>query len=270
MALHDALRMLVSEYGSGILRDPCLVSLLGDRGVFEKLPCLRDVMEALASQGILSSLSSAEPSQYPAIGSRAAEGPDLKQGFERSSVLYALESVSFALGSRDSAPAVPDHLEQGGAGSRDGTEKTDSQSERDSRAAALWYRKAAANGDVPAMTSIGILYIAGKGVPRDYVAARKWFLKAAAEQGNAAAENNAGNMCRDGLGTMQDYGEALKWYLRSAGHGNADAMRHLGDMYRKGLGTEKDGTKAAAWYRRAAGQGGRDADSNSNKVIQGS
>ena len=341
MALHDALRMLVSEYGSGILRDPCLVSLLGDRGVFEKLPCLRDVMEALASQGILSSLSSAEPSQYPAIVSRAAEGPDLKQGFERSSVLYALESVSFALGSRDSAPAVPDHLEQGGAGSRDGTEKTDSQSERDSRAAALWYRKAAANGDVPAMTSIGILYIAGKGVPRDYVAARKWFLKAAAEgyqeaqnrlgwlyetglgggvdnsealrwylaaagqghvraqcslghmyflghgaeqdfaesfrwykaaaeQGNAAAENNAGNMCRDGLGTMQDYGEALKWYLRSAGHGNADAMRHLGDMYRKGLGTEKDGTKAAAWYRRAAGQGGRDADSNSNKVIQGS
>ena len=112
MALHDALRMLVSEYGSGILRDPCLVSLLGDRGVFEKLPCLRDVMEALASQGILSSLSSAEPSQYPAIVSRAAEGPDLKQGFERSSVLYALESVSFALGSRDSAPAVPDHLEQ--------------------------------------------------------------------------------------------------------------------------------------------------------------
>ena len=77
-------------------------------------------------------------------------------------------------------------------------------------------------------------------------------------------------MCRDGLGTTQDYGEALKWYLRSAGHGNADAMRHLGDMYRKGLGTEKDGTKAAAWYRRAAGQGGRDADSNSNKVIQGS
>lgn len=98
MALHDALRMLVSEYGSGILRDPCLVSLLGDRGAFEKLPCLRDVMEALASQGILSSLSSAEPSQYPAIVSRAAEGPDLKQGFERSSVLYALESVSFALG----------------------------------------------------------------------------------------------------------------------------------------------------------------------------
>lgn len=43
MALHDALRMLVSEYGSGILRDPCLVSLLGDRGAFEKLPCLRDV-----------------------------------------------------------------------------------------------------------------------------------------------------------------------------------------------------------------------------------
>ena len=199
MALHDALRMLVSEYGSGILRDPCLVSLLGDRGAFEKLPCLRDVMEALASQGILSSLSSAEPSQYPAIVSRAAEGPDLKQGFERSSVLYALESVSFALGSRDSAPAVPDHLEQGGAGSRDGTEKTDSQSERDSRAAALWYRKAAANGDVPAMTSIGILYIAGKGVPRDYVAARKWFLKAAAE-GYQEAQYRLGWLYETGLG----------------------------------------------------------------------
>lgn len=259
MALHDALRMLVSEYGSGILRDPCLVSLLGDRGAFEKLPCLRDVMEALASQGILSSLSSAEPSQYPAIVSRAAEGPDLKQGFERSSVLYALESVSFALGSRDSAPAVPDHLEQGGAGSRDGTEKTDSQSERDSRAAALWYRKAAANGDVPAMTSIGILYIAGKGVPRDYVAARKWFLKAAAE-GYQEAQYRLGWLYETGLGGGVDNSEALRWYLAAAGQGHVRAQCSLGHMYFLGHGAEQDFAESFRWYKAAADQGDAEAE----------
>lgn len=259
MALHDALRMLVSEYGSGILRDPCLVSLLGDRGVFEKLPCLRDVMEALASQGILSSLSSAEPSQYPAIVSRAAEGPDLKQGFERSSVLYALESVSFALGSRDSAPAVPDHLEQGGAGSRDGTEKTYSQSERDSRAAALWYRKAAANGDVPAMTSIGILYIAGKGVPRDYVAARKWFLKAAAE-GYQEAQYRLGWLYETGLGGGVDNSEALRWYLAAAGQGHVRAQCSLGHMYFLGHGAEQDFAESFRWYKAAAEQGDAEAE----------
>ncbi len=259
MALHDALRMLVSEYGSGILRDPCLVSLLGDRGAFEKLPCLRDVMEALASQGILSSLSSAEPSQYPAIVSRAAEGPDLKQGFERSSVLYALESVSFALGSRDSAPAVPDHLEQGGAGSRDGTEKTDSQSERDSRAAALWYRKAAANGDVPAMTSIGILYIAGKGVPRDYVAARKWFLKAAAE-GYQEAQYRLGWLYETGLGGGVDNSEALRWYLAAAGQGHVRAQCGLGHMYFLGHGAEQDFAESFRWYKAAADQGDAEAE----------
>ena len=259
MALHDALRMLVSEYGSGILRDPCLVSLLGDRGAFEKLPCLRDVMEALASQGILSSLSSAEPSQYPAIVSRAAEGPDLKQGFERSSVLYALESVSFALGSRDSAPAVPDHLEQGGAGSRDGTEKTDSQSERDSRAAALWYRKAAANGDVPAMTSIGILYIAGKGVPRDYVAARKWFLNAAAE-GYQEAQYRLGWLYETGLGGGVDNSEALRWYLAAAGQGHVRAQCSLGHMYFLGHGAEQDFAESFRWYKAAADQGDAEAE----------
>ena len=259
MALHDALRMLVSEYGSGILRDPCLVSLLGDRGAFEKLPCLRDVMEALASLGILSSLSSAEPSQYPAIVSRAAEGPDLKQGFERSSVLYALESVSFALGSRDSAPAVPDHLEQGGAGSRDGTEKTYSQSERDSRAAALWYRKAAANGDVPAMTSIGILYIAGKGVPRDYVAARKWFLKAAAE-GYQEAQYRLGWLYETGLGGGVDNSEALRWYLAAAGQGHVRAQCSLGHMYFLGHGAEQDFAESFRWYKAAADQGDAEAE----------
>ena len=259
MALHDALRMLVSEYGSGILRDPCLVSLLGDRGAFEKLPCLRDVMEALASQGILSSLSSAEPSQYPAIVSRAAEGPDLKQGFERSSVLYALESVSFALGSRDSAPAVPDHLEQGGAGSRHGTEKTDAQSERDARAAAMWYRKAAANGDVPAMTSIGILYIAGKGVPRDYVAARKWFLKAAAE-GYQEAQYRLGWLYETGLGGGVDNSEALRWYLAAAGQGHVRAQCSLGHMYFLGHGAEQDFAESFRWYKAAADQGDAEAE----------
>ena len=94
------------EYGSGILRDPCLVSLLGDAGAFGQSPCLRSVMEALASRGIISSLSSHEPQHSDSI-SHEAESLSAKHGFERSAVLYARGAVSFALGSSDSAPEVP-------------------------------------------------------------------------------------------------------------------------------------------------------------------
>ena len=82
------------------------MSLLGDAGAFGQSPCLRAVMEALASRGIISSLSSHEPQHSDSI-SHEAESLSAKHGFERSAVLYARGAVSFALGSSDSAPEVP-------------------------------------------------------------------------------------------------------------------------------------------------------------------
>jgi uncharacterized protein len=52
--------------------------------------------------------------------------------------------------------------------------------ERDFRAAARWYRKAADKSYAPAMTNLGLLYIRGLGVPQDYVLGYMWINLAAA------------------------------------------------------------------------------------------
>jgi TPR repeat protein len=50
---------------------------------------------------------------------------------------------------------------------------------KDYTEAALWYRKSADQGNVYAQASLGILYRAGKGLPRDNVQAEMWFSIAA-------------------------------------------------------------------------------------------
>jgi hypothetical protein len=49
--------------------------------------------------------------------------------------------------------------------------------------AAVWYRKAAEQGDVGAQGTLGVLYSMGQGVPHDDVEAYFWFDLAASEKG---------------------------------------------------------------------------------------
>jgi TPR repeat protein len=53
--------------------------------------------------------------------------------------------------------------------------------------AAVWYRKAAEQGNVFAQLALGVLYEGGTGVPKDYNEAASWYRKAAA-QGNDMAQ----------------------------------------------------------------------------------
>jgi uncharacterized protein len=57
---------------------------------------------------------------------------------------------------------------------------------RDARAAAEWYRKAAAQGHVQAQVNLAIMYLSGDGVEQDKTAAAEWFTRAA-EQGDGGA-----------------------------------------------------------------------------------
>jgi hypothetical protein len=52
--------------------------------------------------------------------------------------------------------------------------------------AALWYRKAAEQGDAEAQWSLGGLYLGGHGVPRDYAEAYFWYALAAAGEQDAS------------------------------------------------------------------------------------
>jgi len=50
----------------------------------------------------------------------------------------------------------------------------------------------------------------------------------AAAQGNASGQTNIGEMYADGRGFPKDYDEAVKWYLLAAGQEYAIAQRDLG------------------------------------------
>lgn len=65
-------------------------------------------------------------------------------------------------------------------------------------------------GDASAQFSLGYMYDQGHGVPQDYSLAAVWYRKAA-EQGNPLAQNNLGILYYNGHGVPQDYAEAYFW-----------------------------------------------------------
>ena len=92
--------------------------------------------------------------------------------------------------------------------------------------AAIWYRKAAEQGDVLAEYTLGVAYNLGQGVPQDHAQAVVWHRKAA-EQGNACGQYSLAVSYTLGQGVTQDYTEACFWFnvtlasdkLEAAGQG---------------------------------------------------
>ncbi len=117
-----------------------------------------------------------------------------------------------------------------------------------------WYEKAAAKGDAYAMSMLGVLYDNGRGVAQDYVKAREWYEKAAAK-GEALAMRTIGVYHDHGLGVAQDYAKAREWYEKAAANGDVSAMRGLGVHYEYGRGVAQDYAKAREWYQKAAERG---------------
>jgi hypothetical protein len=109
-------------------------------------------------------------------------------------------------------------------------------------------------GNAAAEFQVGFAFANGKGVPRDFKEAARWYRKSA-EQGNADAQSLLGVLYRNGHGVPQDYAEAALWSRRAALQGNAFAQLTLGLDYYQGKGVPQDFTQAALWYRRAAMQG---------------
>ena len=81
--------------------------------------------------------------------------------------------------------------------------------------AAIWYRKAAAQGRPIAMNNLAFLYEHGLGMPQDYAQAVAWYRKAA-DQGYPRAQANLAILCKQGKGVPQDYVQAYKWLSLAA------------------------------------------------------
>ena len=65
--------------------------------------------------------------------------------------------------------------------------------------AAVWYRKAAEQGQASAQCDLGSAYASGRGVPRDDAAAARWW-RQAAEQGNMLAQRGLSQLYEAGRG----------------------------------------------------------------------
>ena len=90
-------------------------------------------------------------------------------------------------------------------------------------------RQLADQGDAWAQFNLGVMYVNGRGVPKDAVQAVKWY-RLAADQGDATAQSNLGVMYASGQGVPKDYAQAVKWYRLAADQGDARAQFNLGLM----------------------------------------
>ena len=75
---------------------------------------------------------------------------------------------------------------------------------------------------------MGVMYVRGLGVPKDYKESARWF-KSAAEQGNAGAQFEVGMMYYKGEGVSSDLKESARWFKLAADQGNKQAKKALVD-----------------------------------------
>ena len=167
-------------------------------------------------------------------------------------LLVALAGVAFGVGAR--AQSYEDGMRAYDAGEF-------------AKALEIW-GPVAENGDAVAQYSLGkLLENGGTGVPRDAVAAAKWYQRAAS-QGNSAAQNNLGLMYAQGRGVAQDVARAAKIWRDAAAEGHVIAQFNLGLAYFRGEGVAEDRDEALSWFRRAGELGLADSQYALGQIIR--
>jgi TPR repeat protein len=78
--------------------------------------------------------------------------------------------------------------------------------------ALAWYLLAAREANPGAHNNIGILYRDELGVPKNYLCAMTWFLKATQLSNDPNIFNNIGDLFERGCGVPLDRYKALEWY----------------------------------------------------------
>ena len=135
--------------------------------------------------------------------------------------------------------------------------------------AVKWYMLAADQGNVVAMTNLGVCYQLGEGVAVDAEKAFSLFY-AAAEKGYAEAYS-----CLASIGIDQAFAEDIpddeaekikdkifEWSEAGSKLDHPQSMLDLGVLYQIGIGTEVDIAKAEEWYKRATDLGSQAAPSS--------
>ena len=115
-------------------------------------------------------------------------------------------------------------------------------------------RRLAEQGDLQAQVKLARMYEEGRGVPKDFDEALKWY-KEAAEHGDAFAQGTLGWFYQYGQGVETNFQTAISWYQKAAEQGHAMSQLNLAVMYDNGIGIATNKEEAVKWYRLAANQG---------------
>lgn len=116
--------------------------------------------------------------------------------------------------------------------------------------AAMYYRKAAENGNKYSQSSLAAMLRYGRGVEKNLVEAAMWYQKAV-DQNSADAKNELGDMYETGEGVVQDYGRAIDLYKQAAIEGNEMGFVSLAALYDIGRGVPKNPVLAYVYYQLA-------------------
>ncbi len=126
---------------------------------------------------------------------------------------------------------------------------------RNYRKAVKWLSKSAQAGNPIAMDMLGKLYME-KHTPGWNDKKMFKFLSKSAAAGDSRTYCNLGYMYRGGFGIKNsDYKKAAEWFIKSANAGYSCGMYYLGWMYDKGFGVAQDFNEAFVWYSKAAHAG---------------
>lgn len=120
--------------------------------------------------------------------------------------------------------------------------------------AANLYGTGAEQGSVLAMNRLGVLYLEGTVLLRDYAEASRLFCDAA-DRGDAEGQLNCALMLRDGRSGPADPARAISYLEAASTSGNIAATNILATMLMAGEGTEADRSRAIALFTRTADAG---------------
>ncbi|MBQ7677036.1 MAG: sel1 repeat family protein [Lachnospiraceae bacterium] len=117
-----------------------------------------------------------------------------------------------------------------------------------------YFTRAANNGYAMAQYYMGIVYESGRGVPKNYDEALRWF-NLAADQDYAPAINQIGYMYFVGEGVEANFEQAVYYQKLAAALGSVKAQVNLGYLYENGFGVVQDFDSALTYYRMAQTSG---------------
>lgn len=100
----------------------------------------------------------------------------------------------------------------------------------------------------------------------DYATARENFLPLA-QQGDSIAQYDMGILYLNGYGVSKNFVTARTWFRKAADQGDKDAQLRLSEIYDQGLGVAKDRDEARKWREKATGQEDRPSDKDLAAMI---